>query len=285
MADAIGIMEGAFFVGRNELLSWINSTFRLNLVKIEQVASGAVHCQIMDAIFPGKVPMHKVNWAAKHEYEFVKNFKILQEVFDRCGISKHIDVEKLIKAKYQDNLEFLQWMKRYYDLHCGATAEYDAVERRKGAALEFTAGAPASAIARAVSSASVAAAPRSAAASSASASGRPASAAASKSSAAPAPMPLKKRTDENVAPAAASSAPRKAAEKENDSQRVQELMAQMADLKLTIDGLEKERDFYFGKLRDIEILCQNHEGTSIPVLQEVTKILYATDDDFVQADA
>ena len=42
-----------------------------------------------------------------------------------------------MKAKYQDNLEMLQWIKRYYDLHAKGGDEYDAVARRKGVDLHL----------------------------------------------------------------------------------------------------------------------------------------------------
>lgn len=41
---------------------------------------------------------------------------------------------------------------------------------------------------------------------------------------------------------------------------------QITTLKLSIDSLEKERDFYFAKLRDIELLCQSPEIENLPVL-------------------
>lgn len=50
----------------------------------------------------------------------------------------------------------------------------------------------------------------------------------------------------------------------------------MMDLSMTVDGLEKERDFYFGKLRAIEVLCQEQEG-DLPVLNKILDILYATE--------
>lgn len=49
------------------------------------------------------------------------------------------------------------------------------------------------------------------------------------------------------------------------------------ELKLTVDGLEKERDFYFSKLRDIELICQEHESENSPVLSKIIDILYATE--------
>jgi RP/EB family microtubule-associated protein len=43
---------------------------------------------------------------------------------------KHIDVEKLIKCKYQDNLEFLQWFRKIFDINGNAAKEYNPVSRR-----------------------------------------------------------------------------------------------------------------------------------------------------------
>ena len=55
------------------------------------------------------------------------------------------------------------------------------------------------------------------------------------------------------------------------------LVVQVNDLRLTVDGLEKERDFYFGKLRDIEVLCQEHESEDLTVVKQIMDILYATE--------
>ena len=46
---------------------------------------------------------------------------------------------------------------------------------------------------------------------------------------------------------------------------------------LTIDGLEKERDFYFSKLRDIEVICQDGGGEEHPILKSILNVLYATE--------
>jgi hypothetical protein len=35
--SSIGIMDGAYFVGRGEILHWINATLQLSLAKVEEV--------------------------------------------------------------------------------------------------------------------------------------------------------------------------------------------------------------------------------------------------------
>ncbi len=54
---------------------------------------------------------------------------------------------------------------------------------------------------------------------------------------------------------------------------------QLSEMRLTVDGLEKERDFYFGKLRDIEVLCQEHDGQEgeSTITKSIMDILYATE--------
>eukprot|EP01018_Ginkgo_biloba_P017730 Gb_39657 [translate_table: standard] len=265
-AANIGMMDGAYFVGRNEILAWINSTLQLNLSKVEEAASGAVQCQMMDMIHPGIVPMHKVNFEAKTEYEMIQNYKVLQEVFSKLKIEKHIEVNKLVKGRPLDNLELLQWLKRYCDSVNGGimNSNYNPTERRcKGGKEVHRKGVS-----------SVQSSSQSKGATGVAKSGQ-----ASTSSAA-------RRTDGSGAGPSGVLALAGIKQGKNipvppgyvSLEHIQALNEQITDLKLSVHNLEKERDFYFAKLRDIEILIQNQELERIPVVMAVQKILYAMDD-------
>ncbi|CAI7777268.1 unnamed protein product [Closterium sp. NIES-54] len=247
----IGIMDGAYFVSRSDILAWINSTLQLNVSKVEEAASGAIHCQLMDAIYPNVVPMHKVNYDAKNEYEMIQNYKVLQDVFDKLKIAKHIEVNKLVKGRPLDNLEFMQWMKRYCDTISKGVIDpsYNPVERRNSSkgGKEMLRKFPQPAASRPRVQ------PRAQPVMSKPATGNPRSTATR-----------------------ASSSPNTTDYQLYDKQ-VQELREQISEHKMTIDSLEKERDFYFTKLRDIELLCQTPGHATIPNAA-VLKILYATED-------
>lgn len=138
MEEDFGMMNQAYHVSRTDIILWINTLLKLKLHCIEQLGTGAVHCQLLDYYFPGSLSMGKVSWKAKTSWEFVSNFKVLQQGFDNLGLKKKIDVEKLTLAKYQDNLEFAQWIKRFCDVN-GSTPEeeYDGPKRRNGQGLVY----------------------------------------------------------------------------------------------------------------------------------------------------
>lgn len=119
------MMDKAYFVGKVLIMQWLNElldvskldfkSLKLQISKIEQCATGSVYCAVMDALYPNTFNFAKVKWGAKHEHEFVENYKILQSAFDKNGVKRFIEVGKLVKAKYQDNLEFCQWLKAYFE--------------------------------------------------------------------------------------------------------------------------------------------------------------------------
>lgn len=281
MSDSIGMMEGAYFVGRAELLSWINNFLSLNYTKIEEFASGCAHCQVFDALFPGKVPLHKVNFGAKMDYEFIQNYKILQTVFDRCKIEKRIDVDKLVKAKYQDNLEFTQWVKCYFDRHYDGS-EYDAVGRRNRAIEVYNSAR--SGRQRAKSASSETQEPVTVSKKkqlpttkeNATSGKKQASAMESKRG------PLRSKAANNVKNVEQKNGVH-TEERDNGVSKaeMEKLSQELEELRLTADILEKERDFYFNKLRDIEILCQQFEESHSDVAKAFQQVLYATEEDFI----
>jgi microtubule-associated protein, RP/EB family len=154
----------------------------------------------------------------------------------------------------QDNLEFLQWSKRHWDQYFPGH-EYDAVARRKAAG---TAGPPGPS----------APAPRTSAVG------------ARKPAAAPAPRAAARTGSAAgggaaIGGAAAGGASALALRQENET------------MKEAIAGLEKERDFYFSKLRDIELLLQTAieqdpeiEKDENGLVRNIQAILYSTEDGF-----
>ena len=51
----------------------------------------------------------------------------------------------------------------------------------------------------------------------------------------------------------------------------------MLEMRLSIEGMEKERDFYFGKLRDIEVVVQEYSDTDDTFASKILDVLYATE--------
>ncbi|GBG72813.1 hypothetical protein CBR_g12380 [Chara braunii] len=280
-AAAIGMMDGAYFVSRSEILSWINSTLSLNIQKVEETANGAIACKLLDVVHPGVPPMHKVNFEAKSEYEMIQNYKVLQEVFAKLNISRHIEVNKLVKGRPLDNLEFMQWLKHYCDtISRGVVPQgYNAPEKREKTGKVGKEASKKSAAALAdkqTSTASTVSHSSHSSHASSTGSSHVVSRPASKSSAAKRTECAASRTGMSKGAATANGNAQSAVqalEKQN-----QALNEQLTELKLCVDSLEKERDFYFAKLRDIEILCQSGELENIPVVMAVQKILYAADD-------
>ena len=41
-------------LSRHDMIQWINTSLGMNHKKIEELCSGAVYCQFMDMLFPGK---------------------------------------------------------------------------------------------------------------------------------------------------------------------------------------------------------------------------------------
>ncbi|XP_070600441.1 microtubule-associated protein RP/EB family member 1 isoform X1 [Erythrolamprus reginae] len=268
-------------LSRHDMLAWINESLQLTLTKIEQLCSGAAYCQFMDMLFPGSVTLKKVKFQAKLEHEYIQNFKVLQAGFKRMGVDKIIPVDKLVKGKFQDNFEFVQWFKKFFDANYDGK-DYDPVAARQG---QESCPAPALVplLNKPKKNLGSGGTDNSFVGTSEMKAARAESSLSLRKTAAIAPtrpMVAQRTTVANKpVPPMIKKAPGGIGEDESA-----ELIQQINALKMTVEDLEKERDFYFGKLRNIELICQENEGESDPVLHRIVEILYATDEGFVIPD-
>lgn len=160
--------------------------------------------------------------------------------FTKHQIDKPIPIEQLVKCKMQDNLEFLQWTKKFWDLNF-PDHDYDATTRRKGGNMSATAGMT------------------------------------------KAPITTTGPRRGGVTPS--SAAPRAVAKTAGPGTAA--LQQENAALKEKAEGLLHERDFYFNKLRDIELMIQQAieddpelEKQEDGLVKNILAILYSTEEGF-----
>ncbi|KAL7076415.1 hypothetical protein ACQ4LE_004707 [Meloidogyne hapla] len=116
-------------LSHSDLLAWMNNCLKANLKTIEELASGAVYCQITDFLFPKRVPLANVKWNSRKEVDWINNWEILENSWKDIGIDKPIPIQNLMTAKFQDNFEFLQWFKKFFNVNYDGH-EYDPIVAR-----------------------------------------------------------------------------------------------------------------------------------------------------------
>uniref|UniRef100_A0A0K0D9B4 Calponin-homology (CH) domain-containing protein n=1 Tax=Angiostrongylus cantonensis TaxID=6313 RepID=A0A0K0D9B4_ANGCA len=256
-------------LSRHEMLMWVNDCLQSNFTKIEQLHTGAGYAQFTDFLFPGSISLKKVKWNSHLELDWLGNWKLVQTSWKSLGVEKIVPVDKLIKGKFQDNFEFLQWFKKFFDANYDGH-EYNPLDARGGEPL------PAEQVG-----------------------GKP-SVQNEKAKRIQTPTrttyttttyvdPITeifghddiKREPEPGANHSGTVSSSDAMELKQLREKVDELTRQVAEYEAEMSIIEQERDFYFKKLRCIEVICGDNESIGTVAVPVILEILYETEEGFV----
>ena len=85
-------MPAASLVGRSELLAWLNRTLGTDYLRLEECADCVGYAQLLEAVHPGTVPLHRLHFEARRGAERQHNAKILNAALHRANIAWPHDV-------------------------------------------------------------------------------------------------------------------------------------------------------------------------------------------------
>ncbi|XP_019540549.2 microtubule-associated protein RP/EB family member 2 [Aedes albopictus] len=239
-------------LSRKEMLSWVNRTLLSDFKKIEELCTGAAYCQMMDILFPGCVPLRRVKYCTNLEHDFLNNLKIFQNSLVAMQVEKTVPIDRLIKGRFQDNFEFLQWFKKFFDANYDGK-EYDPIGARHQHPMGY--GTPNTL--RPSQKANV-------------------SGGVSKAAGGGMNKSVNKAGDKKSTPTTALEN-LKISEASNElMEQVQMLTQEKDDLTQKTETAEAERDYYYQKLTLIEALVNEEDSEDTKVFCERAKeIMYA----------
>lgn len=187
----------------------------------------------------------------------------------------------MTKLKFQDNFDFVVWIKRWWESQGGSRRTYDPVGRRSGNVSQQPAQITTNVIKKK---------PQTVASQASVASTSMASSISTQTTNFKAPLPIRKTlsscsSGESVIinKAHISKLPPITKPILNLSNNVK---TELDTLRQSVTELQQERDFYFGKLREIELLLQEsgvnsyNNDSALQLIQSIEQVLYATSEGF-----
>eukprot|EP00099_Drosophila_melanogaster_P027342 NP_729295.1 uncharacterized protein Dmel_CG32371 [Drosophila melanogaster] len=270
---------------RAEMLSWVNNTLKSQFFKVEELCTGAAYCQLMDILFARSIPMQRVKFRTNVEYEYIQNFKLLQGCFNKFVVDKIIPIDRLVKGRYQDNFEFLQWFRKFFDANY-ESREYDPVIARNGAMLGLGSPPMEAKLRKSVNKSNPQTKPT-----------EESSAQTDRATTEPKNQVYKSNSENKTIEEASAQTDLAITEPENQVHESQTKTTEKASAQTEkattepdsegsieelrnyckyVSRMKQERNFYLSKLRAIDHICQKYNsGRDRVILEKITKIIYS----------
>ena len=87
-------------MGRLELVAWLNRALRSDYASVQECGDGVAYAQLLDAMHPGKVPLHRFDFNARFVGDNERNVRVLAQTMRALGTRVDVDFDALAKGKF-----------------------------------------------------------------------------------------------------------------------------------------------------------------------------------------
>lgn len=143
-------------------IAWLNTKFAMECATEFEFETGypVILLTILDAIYRGKVPWHRVHWRFQYKQAGDKNYQLLDQMWRDVNMDKvrgfrvthtALRIETMREASIREKLNFLKLLRDWFDSRIYYAPAYDPIHRRaeyveesrrKGCVSEFPAWIP-----------------------------------------------------------------------------------------------------------------------------------------------
>eukprot|EP00920_Eleutheroschizon_duboscqi_P028928 GHVT01070206.1.p1 GENE.GHVT01070206.1~~GHVT01070206.1.p1 ORF type:complete len:101 (+),score=19.47 GHVT01070206.1:1036-1338(+) len=96
-------------LSRAALLRWLNQILDTNYQTFTQCKDGLAYGQLLDVLFPGRIPLEQFDWAAETPAELKRNVRVLTSATRDLPIPTDVVLPRLCEWTGMEHLSFLRW--------------------------------------------------------------------------------------------------------------------------------------------------------------------------------